>query len=662
MLAFAIALWLDMPRPYWAMASVFITLHQLTGATVSKAVYRLLGTVIGATATIILIPNLIAAPEILSLAIALWVGICLYLSLIDGTPRSYVFMLAGYTVALLGFPILAVPQLTFDIVVARAQEIMLGILCAVVVAMLVLPRSVVSVITAQADAWLTGARQLGVDILGGRGSSGQRDKERMRLAAAASELDQLSRHLDYEGAASRHVALSLRYLRQHLLALLPLLAAIEDRRAELLSHKGMPRHMTAITARLANWLADGGRAGREAEALRAALRDAEPRLGADAAWCEIMVAGFAIRLGNLMDITRDCHLLREAISDGRDPDTLGLGLTANSLTVAVPHRDHGFALWAATATALSVLTCCAFWIATGWPDGALAPIFAAVLGTLLGGVDEPLPTFRKFFGMFLAVIAVTGIYTFGVLPRITNFEMVIVALMPAFMLFSWMAARPATALVGSFLAILTSVQLALDSSYSGDFTVFANTSVAFMLGAMLTGSISGIVRFSSADWIASRLLRSNWRTLAEVATRETKEDGFALASLMQHRLALLAARITVVPEDARSDAANLRHLRTALGIIDLRQARVGLSRHARAVVDLLLARLASAFGSHETGRLPDELVKRLDTTIAVTLQEDAGDARNEALIALSGIRLGLFPERSVYEPPTPAPAPRRMVA
>ena len=42
MLVFAIALRLDMPRSYWAMASVYITSTQLTGATWSKAVYRML--------------------------------------------------------------------------------------------------------------------------------------------------------------------------------------------------------------------------------------------------------------------------------------------------------------------------------------------------------------------------------------------------------------------------------------------------------------------------------------------------------------------------------------------------------------------------------------------------------------------------------------------
>jgi uncharacterized membrane protein YccC len=297
-----------------------------------------------------------------------------------------------------------------------------------------------------------------------------------------------------------------------------------------------------------------------------------------------------------------------------------------------------------------VLACCGFWIATGWPDGVTAPLFAAVLGSLLAGADDPLPTFRNFYGVFVVVIAVNGIYVFGIFPRITAFEMLIVALMPAFLLFGWMAARPATARIGSMLAIYISVQLALNSSYSADFSSFANSSIALMLGIALTGVVCGIVRLLGAGWIASRLLRSNWRTLATVAEHKSRLERVAIASLMQHRLALLAARITVVPAEARSDAANLRQLRAALSIIDVRRASSVLSRRTRAMIDAFLAHLASVCRIHTVGRLPDELVGQLDRTIAFTLQESAGEARDQALIGLAGVRSGLFPESATYEP------------
>ena len=364
----------------------------------------------------------------------------------------------------------------------------------------------------------------------------------------------------------------------------------------------------------------------------------------------ITVAGLVIRLRNLVDVMQDCRLLRVAIADGRHPDSLPLVFRPDTLTMAVPHRDHGSALLAAASVALAVLACCAFSIATGWPDGVAAPLFAAVIGSLLAGVDDPLPTFRNFYGLFVIVIAVHGIYLFGVLPRITAFEMLIAALMPTFVLFGWMAARPATARVGAMLAIYFSVQLALTETYSADFSSYANSSIALMFGVAFTGVICGIVRLLGAGWIASRLLRSNWTTLAAVAERRSDQDRLAIASLMQHRLALLAARITVVPAKARSDAANLRQLRTALNILDVRQAGLGLSRRARAAIEAFLARLAPICRIHTPGPLPDGLVGQLDDTIASTLQESSGEARDQVLMGLAGVRSGLFPESPAYQP------------
>jgi hypothetical protein len=44
-------------------------------------------------------------------------------------------------------------------------------------------------------------------------------------------------------------------------------------------------------------------------------------------------------------------------------------------------------------------------------------------------------------------------------------------------------------------------------------------------------------------------------------------------------------------------------------------------------------------------------VGQLDSTIAFTLQESAGEPRDAALIGLAGIRSGLFPEAPTYQPP-----------
>ncbi len=468
MLAFSIALLLDMPRPYWAMTSVYVTSNLFTGATTSKAVYRILGTLIGAIATIALVPNLVNSPELLSLAIALWVGFCLYLSLIDGTPRSYLFMLSGYTVALLGFPIIATPQATFEIVVARVQEITLGICCASVVGMLVLPRSVASTVIAQTDAWIVGARKLAINVLTGRGDERECDKERLRLAAAASEIDQLRCHLAYETNISENASRGLLLLRQQMLSLLPLLGSIEDRQLSLGPNQQFSAEVAATSTKIAAWLEGGGRDQDEASALCTSIDEIRPTLNADSDWTDITISGLTMRLRNFVDVMRDCQLLRDAIASDRNPDHLPLSLSSDAPVATAPHKDHLSTLLTAASIAVAVLGCSLFSIATGWSDGVAAPLFAAVVGSILAGADDPLPTFRNFYLVFIVVIVVHGVYVFGVLPRITTLEMLIVALSPTFLLFCWMAARPATGRVGGILAIFVSVQLSLTDTYSAD--------------------------------------------------------------------------------------------------------------------------------------------------------------------------------------------------
>ncbi|MGT2479243.1 FUSC family protein [Methylobacterium oryzae CBMB20] len=83
---------------------------------------------LGAAMSVVLVPNLVNEPILRSVAVALWVALCLYISLLDRTPASYFPMLAGYTAALIGFPAVDDPGAIFDTAVARAEEISLGIL------------------------------------------------------------------------------------------------------------------------------------------------------------------------------------------------------------------------------------------------------------------------------------------------------------------------------------------------------------------------------------------------------------------------------------------------------------------------------------------------------------------------------------------------------
>ncbi|MCT9828231.1 FUSC family protein, partial [Pseudomonas veronii] len=133
MIALYIGLALELPRPYWAMATVYIVSNPFVGATRSKALYRALGTALGASAAVLLVPPFVESPYLFSVIVALWTGTLLYLAVADRTARSYVFMLAAYTMPIIALPSVTDPGGVFDLAISRTEEITLGIVCASIV-------------------------------------------------------------------------------------------------------------------------------------------------------------------------------------------------------------------------------------------------------------------------------------------------------------------------------------------------------------------------------------------------------------------------------------------------------------------------------------------------------------------------------------------------
>jgi uncharacterized membrane protein YccC len=184
LLALWISLFVGLPMPFWAMSTAYIVSSPLSGATRSKAIYRVIGTGGGATMAVALVPMLVEWPELLSLALALWVGGTLAVSLLDRSPRAYMLMLAGYTAAIIGFPAVSRPEAVFDIAVARVTEIVLGITCATLAHSLLWPKSVATALEPRLKRWLADARAWYDDILAGAElTTSLRDRQQLAVDA-----------------------------------------------------------------------------------------------------------------------------------------------------------------------------------------------------------------------------------------------------------------------------------------------------------------------------------------------------------------------------------------------------------------------------------------------------------------------------------------------
>jgi uncharacterized membrane protein YccC len=650
-MALLIALAMDLPRPYWALATVYIASQPLAGATRSKAFFRVAGTLIGAAASVAIIPNFVNAPGLCSLVLALWVGLCLYVSLLDKTPRSYMFMLAGYTAALIGFPSVADPAGIFDVALSRSEEIILGILCASIVSTIVLPRSVGPAVAARVDAWLADARTLSQSVLAGHGADPATREQRLKLAAEAVDLDTLSDHLAYDRNVARDTLRWLRALRLRMLTLLPLLSSIGDRLDALGedARTTQPRLM-ALVDDVSRWVAGDDTEREPADRLRTAIAAQLPKIDAGSSWNKIMAVSLLMRLRDLVDISADCRVLNRAIAEGGRPDGAKLAFRPEAGVAPVRHVDHGMALWSAGGAILAILLCCAFWIATGWVDGASAPMMAAVGCSFFANTDDPSIGLRGFAKWTLVAMIIVAAYLFAILPGISNIEMLIAVLAPAFLLFGYLIARPATFFIGMLLAANTASLMALQATYSADFAAFANSSIAFFVGTEISTITILLARSVGAEWSVRRLMRKGWIALAWAAESRGNRDRASFAGLMLNRIGLLAPRLAALPDSALRKVDNLRELRVGLNIVDLRRARHGLSPQTLAAMDIMLDELAADFRTYDGGAMPPKLLADIDHALAQAMTETGDEVRGDALIGLVGIRRGLFPAAPAYQP------------
>lgn len=188
MLAYYLALSIGLQRPSWAIITVYIVSQTSAGASLSRSVYRLVGTVVGAAATVIIVPTFVNQPILCSVVLALWIAGSLCLSLLERTPRGYAFLLAGYTASLIGFPAVSAPGTIFDLAVTRVEEIAIGILCAGLIHRFVLPVRIAGRFNSTLAQTLATARQRIADTLAGKPVAA----ETLRLALSLQFLQALT--------------------------------------------------------------------------------------------------------------------------------------------------------------------------------------------------------------------------------------------------------------------------------------------------------------------------------------------------------------------------------------------------------------------------------------------------------------------------------------
>jgi uncharacterized membrane protein YccC len=655
MLSVYLSMRIGLPRPFWAMMTAYIVSAPFAGPTRSKGLYRAGGTILGATAVTFLVPRLINSPELLSLALALWIAGCLYFSLLDRTPRSYLLMLAGYTAGLIGFPAVNNPGAIFDIALARVEEIVLGMTCATLVHSLVLPQPIGPVLLARLDNAVRDAQHWIRDALNPAGDA-RSASDRRKLAGDITELRLMSTHLPFDTSHLRWTSRAVNALQERLSSFVPIVSGVEDRLTAL-------RDLGAndVSARWAALLADvvamtdtpqgPSLAARGAE-LRQRIDALTPAVERELGWTGMIELNLSARLRRLVDISIETRSLRGHIDAGvhdRLPDEVRQlpGVPPSAL-----HQDRGMALLSAFAAAVAVLSCCAFWILTGWPAGSAAPMMAAVLCCFFSTQDNPVPFIKGFLNYTIYSIPVSALYLLGLLPAAHNFETLVLLCAPTFLVLGVFVARPAT--FGRAFPFLFGVvgTLAMMDTNNADLVSFVNGMTSQIVGLVAAVVITSVFRTVGAGWTARRLLKAGWSELSRLGSGERVPSLPEFSARMVDRVGMLTPRLALAGKDQDLQAVDaLRDLRIGLNMTLLHSVRAQLGR-GDAAVGPLMKQLSRHFALRPKVDAGCErnLLDTLDNALRAICAGPRDTAQREALAALTGMRRDLFPKAAAYVP------------
>ena len=517
-LALGIAMKLDLPQPRTAMTTVFIVMQPQSGMVFAKSFYRICGTLVGLVVMLALIGLFAQQPELFIVTTAIWVGICTAGAARNRNFKSYGFVLAGYTAALIGIPASQHPDGAFLSALTRVAEVVVGIVCAGAVSGIVLPQFAGLQMRGTVRARFSAFVEYVSTALAGRTDRAQIEATNARFVADIVGFEAARSVAVFEGPDSRmrsgrlarlnseFMTASTRFHALHQLmnrlretntsgaaiaidALDPYFKEI----APLLAKSGQP----VLSA------ADAAHAAAQLDVYKAGL----PRR-VRATRCELEAHPDA----PLLDFDTGAELLYRFIDDLH-----AYTATYASLAVDTHERERWIeryepktnALAAGVAgvrAAIVMMVLGAFWIATAWPSGSTLTLNAAAVCALASSSPDPKRTVFQMAAGTLAASVMGMIAVYGVFPHIDGFPLLCAALTPFLLLGVFMTTRPALAGYGVGYCIFFCFLAGPDNVIHYDPSGTINDAIALVLSMLVSSIAFAVLLPPSTPWLRNRLL------------------------------------------------------------------------------------------------------------------------------------------------------------
>lgn len=522
MLALFISFELDLINPMWSIGTVLIIASPYSGMVSSKCIYRLVGTAAGAIIALLLTPHFINTPWLFTIILALWVGFALYISLLDRTPRSYVFMLAGYSTAMIVYNAITYVDSynIFDIALARVLEISVGVISTAVVSATFFPVHVGAMIKQRVIKTLQDLENIFEKLISAQDTNQNYTQILGVITRDASDIHALAVHLAYEKGELQGMTKPLQEMLHQVSLVVANLVAMSQRIKQL---EQMP--LTTLAPRLSQLRQQTLQFLNQEKQLTADnLRDLPPQFEQD--FSELIAMASSEQKTVLAALKMDVRhfianmlavkLLWQQIQKGHKE----IPSEITTITTKYPslHRDHGIAVRGGISAVLITFIVTGAWILSGWKAGFMMAQMGAITACILTALDNPVPVLRIFIWGSIVSAGLVFIYAFGVFPHITHFWQLALVLFPIFLVAVSMMANQMLMPIGMVLGINTMMGLNLHNKYSMDAVSYLDSSFAMILGVLVSLIVIDLVRAVSPDTSATRILSLHYQAMRQALT------------------------------------------------------------------------------------------------------------------------------------------------
>eukprot|EP01132_Coremiostelium_polycephalum_P012317 gene12318-15052_t len=487
---------LNLQQPQWAMMTVFIVSQPIAGMVISKGLFRLAGTLIGALAAMAITAATGDMRWLFVASIALWVALCTYAASMLRNPESYGAALAGYTAVIIALPAFGHPHLLAEFAYARCTEIMLGIVCAGVASRFFQPQLARTALVEGLENCIADLARYTSDAIAGR-DAGHLKTAHRKLIADTQALAAMRAHARLEAPS--------------------LVTTLRDKLGVLLDDMARDFKVDAVEP----WL---GRV----DIIAAEIAELKGR-----PWGDDSI-GMMARLTLLGEFLDGLKATLNGLSALRSRSQYMAG---SRKPPALPvYRDHNTALVNAVRAVVATALMTAYWMESRHADAAAAAIIVAVVCSLFASMPNPLQTSWGFFkGTLYAVpfAFVLGQLILPSFPGLFWFALFIVpVLVPAALLMADPRhVGPATAFAINFIVFLKPHEAMVFEPQ-----VFMETSLSVLVGILIGLLVFIVVLPKRPQVTVNRMMGALRTDIVRLCLRDRVPSPSAFNSLAYDRI------------------------------------------------------------------------------------------------------------------------------